>query len=449
MLSQNAIDFDDILLYTYKILMEKQSVARIYHRIYKHICVDEAQDLNKAQYFVIKAIAGDNASILMVGDPNQSIYGFNGSSHVYMSNHFMNEYGANKYNLDENFRSSKSVIDAAKIIEPTFEMRGVLPIVGEVAIQVFENEADEADWVIDKIDSLLKDGHADIEGTTCSLEMCAILARNRYVFGNLEERLKQKNMKYSLRVSASKYILSESLFFKLFDLGLKLIMNPQDILHFEEMKKNVNLTVLEYASFDVLRTSDEFRDALGEEGFKVLNLAWDNLAGAQQTLKFPEALKVLLTYCSPKEGDADTDKNELSLMYNDYLAWEERWKLYVKKTTVEERNLAHMMRTIALGVTNITNEEGLTLSTVHMSKGLEFEVVFIIGLCEGVFPDYRALKNESQLAEEQHNMFVSITRSKRLCYLCYPKQRQMPWGDIWVQSPSRYIQLISSHNNVR
>jgi DNA helicase-2/ATP-dependent DNA helicase PcrA len=77
-----------------------------------------------------------------------------------------------------------------------------------------------------------------------------------------------------------------------------------------------------------------------------------------------------------------------------------------------------------------------------MSKGLEFDAVFIMGLNEGVFPDYRSLNDKVQLSEEQHNMFVSITRSKRLCYLTYPQRRKMPWGDIKAQQPSRYIAAI-------
>jgi DNA helicase-2/ATP-dependent DNA helicase PcrA len=98
-----------------------------------------------------------------------------------------------------------------------------------------------------------------------------------------------------------------------------------------------------------------------------------------------------------------------------------------------------MMRSIALGITNISDDKGLILSTVHMAKGLEFDVVFIIGLNDGIFPDYRALNNTDQIDEERHNMFVSVTRSKRLCYLTFPNERIMPWGGIKYQKPSRFL----------
>ena len=112
---------------------------------------------------------------------------------------------------------------------------------------------------------------------------------------------------------------------------------------------------------------------------------------------------------------------------------------YCKATSVEERDLSHLMRSIALGITASSQEHGLTLSTVHMSKGLEFDVVFIIGLNEGTFPDYRSLQNKAQLDEERHNMFVAITRSRRLCYLTGPLEKMMPWGDVRKQKPSRYL----------
>jgi DNA helicase-2/ATP-dependent DNA helicase PcrA len=94
LLAQNAIDFDDILLYAYRILAERESILKIYQRVYKSICIDEAQDLNKAQYEIIKLLAGTNSSICMVGDPNQAIYGFNGSSSEYMCAEFPKEFEA-------------------------------------------------------------------------------------------------------------------------------------------------------------------------------------------------------------------------------------------------------------------------------------------------------------------------------------------------------------------
>ena len=441
MLAQSAIDFDDILLYAYRILSEKTSIARIYQRIYKHICVDEAQDLNKSQYSVIKAIAGDASSILMVGDPNQAIYGFNGSSSRYMCSDFPKDFPAKKYVLFENYRSSQSVISAAKIIEPSFEMVGQLPIKGEFEICSFEDESTESSWVVQCLLDLFSSGHPDVEGGRVSPEQCAVLARNKYVFSSLAHVLNEQNLDYNLKVSTSQGLLSESLFFKIFDLGLRLLMNKNDSIHFIEMLGLIGKNIGDVSTFEDFRNSTFLDVAIGKNGVLTLNSVWNLVTGTTGSFRFNKAIEVFASYCENENNFSDD--NERSLIYNDYLAWKGRWNLYVKSSSVEDRSLAHMMRSIALGVTNITKESGITLSTVHMSKGLEFDVVFIIGLNEGVFPDYRAISDKEKLDEEQHNMFVAITRSKRLCYLTYPLNRVMPWGDSKKQLPSRYINQFS------
>ena len=444
MLSQNAIDFDDILLYAYRIMAEKPSIARIYQRIYKHICVDEAQDLNKAQYSVIRAIAGDTASVLMVGDPNQAIYGFNGSSSRYMCIDFPKDYPAKKYELVENFRSSQAVINAAKIIEPSFEMEGQLPIRGEMEIHVFDDEISEATWISEKIDALLREGHPDIEGTAVSLQQCAVLARNRYVFNALTALFEEQQKEYNLRISTNQGLLSESVFFKLFDLGLRVIMNKNDVLHLSDMVSLLGETTKPITTFDALKSSEGLNRSIGNNGAVTINSAWSSIQTSKNSFRFDKTLEILSSYCESEDNFAND--NERSLVYNDFLCWRERWNTYVKNSSIEDRSLAHMMRSIALGITNISKESGITLSTVHMSKGLEFDIVFIMGLNEGVFPDYRSLNDATQLNEEQHNMFVSITRSKRLCYLTCPKVRVMPWGDSKNQVLSRYItQLNGPH----
>lgn len=441
MLAQNAIDFDDILLYAYRILTERTSVAGLYQRIYKHICVDEAQDLNRAQYEVIKAIAGQTAGIFMVGDPNQAIYGFNGSSSKFMCIQFPQEFSASKFVLVDNYRSSKEVIDAAKIIEPSFEMMGKLPIQGECKIYQFNNEIDEANWIIDKMQNLLIEGHKDIEGGKITLQQCAIIARNKYVFSALEKQLTYQKVEYQLRVSSNNGLNSESGFFKAFDLGLRLLMNTKDTLHLSELIKLLGLSNTTISSFDGIRHNPMSDIYIGEQASTAINSAWDAIPLGNATFQFSRVLDILGSYC--KDEHNFTDDNERLLIYKDYESWTERWKTYAKSTSIDDRSLPSMMRSIALGMSSITKEGGLTLTTVHMSKGLEFDLVFIMGLNEGVFPDYRAKNDAVQLDEERHNMFVSITRSKRLCYLSYPLEKDTPWGTR-RQTPSQFVNLITN-----
>lgn len=442
MIAQNAIDFEDILLYAYRILSEKSSIADIYQRIYRNICVDEAQDLNKAQYEVIKAIAGESSGIFMVGDPNQAIYGFNGSSPDYMLKHFHTDYpDVVTYELLENYRSSRAVIDAAKRIEPSFVMTGVLPIRGEVDIKGFDEESLEAEWVVKKLLELVEYGHPDIEGSKISLGQCAVLARNRYVFKELEEKLTESGIDYFLRTPATQGLGSESSFFKIFDLGLRLIVNPKDTLHLVEFKECIDEDLNSEKTFQEMSSSVALSAVLGEHASQAISTAWSLLMDAK-TFKFNSVLKGLEAFCD--DSASFNNDQERLLTIEDLHSWQHIWEKYYTRTNLEERSLAHMMRSIALGLTDDTNkdESGLTLSTVHASKGLEYDVVFIIGLMEGVFPDYRAIRNEAQLSEEQHNMFVAITRSRRLCYLTFSRTKMMPWGDTKVQHPSRYINQI-------
>lgn len=128
----------------------------------------------------------------------------------------------------------------------------------------------------------------------------------------------------------------------------------------------------------------------------------------------------------------------------DIQEWKKHWKKYCMQVPRENRTLTSFRNQISLGKTKEMDvNNGISLLTAHMSKGLQFDVVFIIGLSEGTFPDYRAInKGGEQLSQEMNNMYVAVTRAKRLCYMTYPEKKIMPWGDIKYQSPSRYIKDI-------
>jgi DNA helicase-2/ATP-dependent DNA helicase PcrA len=131
------------------------------------------------------------------------------------------------------------------------------------------------------------------------------------------------------------------------------------------------------------------------------------------------------------------------MVCNDLKMWEKNWQSYLRQTNNKQRNLSSFLTQVALGATHQSQRNGLALLSVHTSKGLEFEVVCIIGMCERTFPDYRAIKGGGKfLEEEEHNAYVALTRSKRLAYLSYPRQKYMPWGEIKPQQASRYLQKM-------
>lgn len=440
LLQQGVIDFDDILRYSYQILTERESIARLYRKVYKYICVDEAQDLNKSQYEVIKALAGNEIGVTMVGDPNQSIYGFNGSTSDYIDRTFLEEFSAEKIELNENYRSSKKIINAANKIENSFEVNGICKYDGEFEISRFDNERKEAEYIVSKIKNLVRTGHPDVEDHEITLKQCAIIARNRYTFKYVEEILKANQMEYTLKVSAKGSFSSESDFIKAFELGIRLLVNARDKIHLDELSKLIKSNK-KFKSFEEIRNDKNLSD-YWISLLNILNSSWDALLKNEKEIKFHKAVSILKDFID--NSQSTLDEHEKILIGEDLRTWKENWSSYVRNSSAGERSLGNFVRTISLGSTNTPDDKGIVLTTVHMSKGLEYDVVFVMGLNEGVFPDYRAVyayensNDNKQLIEERHNMFVAITRSKRLCYLTYPLTKDTPWG-VKRQNPSRFI----------
>ncbi len=145
--SNRMIDFDDILYYSYRILIESPSVAKNYTRLFKYILIDEAQDLNNTQYRIIKALTPNFKNLMMVGDSAQSIYGFNGSDSRIMTDMFIKDYQPKVFSLIENFRSTSKIIKAASKIQPESKSLSVYPLEGEFQIQAFKNEVEDFKWM--------------------------------------------------------------------------------------------------------------------------------------------------------------------------------------------------------------------------------------------------------------------------------------------------------------
>lgn len=414
LLGQNAIDFDDILFYAYRILTECQNVARLFTTQYKYICIDEAQDLNFAQYEVIKALCGNSfKNIMMVGDEKQSIYGFNGSDSSLMSVSFIEDFTPTVYCLNENFRSAKAIVNYANTLETTNDFPNCF-YDGELTAMSFSTEREEAEYVVDRIKYLMQNGHSDIE-LPLTYEDFAIIARNKYAFSNIEEAMQNHGIPYSLKKSSTG-IESESDVFKIFDLELRLLTNPKDIIHAKELnslKSKLSIPT-DYSFVHTLvskATPEEFN------------------------------LKPLLVQIEQKIEQISISDDEKYMVINDCEMWRKHWGKYASQVPTEQRTLISFRNYVALGKTQIVDGiTGVSLLTAHMSKGLQYEVVFVVGLSEGTFPDYRAVQAGGKaLDQEKNNMYVAVTRAKRLCYLTYPCMKKMPWGDSKAQRPSQFI----------
>jgi DNA helicase-2/ATP-dependent DNA helicase PcrA len=282
---------------------------------------------------------------------------------------------------------------------------------------------------------LIDKGHPDIENIKAKPENIAILARNRFVFGPIEEKLRSEKIEYSLKVSSSGGIKSESNIIQIFELGLKLLVNSKNRVALEEIN---SLLGTDYSSFNELRES--FMTTM-TNNYQILNSTWEKI-DYPEDIRFDIALNLL-----SEVEISISDIDEKLMIHNDIEDWKFIWQKFISNTMKGHRRLSDLMRSVSMGELKNEEQKGVVLSTVHMSKGLEFDAVFIIGLNDGVFPDYRAVRQEdlnndsSQIDEERHNMFVAITRSKRLCYLSYPIKKNTPWG-IKYQKHSRFLDLL-------
>ena len=433
LLSQNALDFDDILFFAYKILTENPAVVNLYTSLYKFVCVDEAQDLNFAQYQVIKALCGDKCkNIMLVGDENQSIYGFNGSDSTLMSEKFVKDFKPTIYLLNENYRSAKTIVNFANKLG-NYDSVSNYVYSGELKAYSFSDEKDEAQFVLDRIKELLASGHPDIENGL-SYDSFSVIARNKYVLSPLETIFSELNIPFVYKKS-SNGLENESDYMKVFELGIRILLNPKDIVHLRELCKITDRKSSEIVSDDnsiaILTQAIEntvFTDLL--PCFKSLN---------KEEMNFSKVLLQL-----KEQLPASMSDEERYLIINDIEQWDKHWKKYSGQVQRENRTLLSFRNYISLGKTQDTSSsKGVSLLTAHMSKGLQYDVVFVIGLSEGTFPDYRAVSTGgSEMEQEKNNMYVAVTRAKRLCYLSYPRSKKMPWGDNKWQTPSRFLKDI-------
>lgn len=442
--SQGVIDFDDILLLAYRILSERPAIAAIYHRTYRYVFVDEAQDLNPVQYALVHILGEGAASVVLVGDPNQAIYGFNGSSKDFMLENFTRDFSARRVDLRENYRSSKAVIRAANGLYPDSIDVESAALEGEFDIVPCADEADEARWVLEKIVSLLARGtHQDIEGIITPDRM-AVLARNRYVFGPLQESLEAQGIEYHLRLPGGGSALESDLG-RLFDLGIRILVNPKNCLHLDELKRRLNVPGISSANSEdplvLLKVACESAPEFAHPVCGPLFEAWSLLHS--DVNRFTRALDLLETSVNQWEigGEGQTEERALALADIGFLRVV--WRNYTGRSAKDGRSLGQFRNQMATGET-VPNIEGrgVTLATVHAVKGLEYDIVFIIGLVEGGFPDYRAVKaGATALTEERNDAFVAVTRSKRLLYLTWPQSKFMPWDkdNRAAQRKSRFL----------
>ncbi|WP_339099324.1 ATP-dependent helicase [Yersinia enterocolitica] len=441
LIESGGIDYDDILVYAHKLLLDHEWIGNIYRAKYKHICVDEAQDLNKAQYEFIKSFCGDSIkSIMMVGDPNQMIYGFNGSSIKYLCECFLADFNPIIFEIKENFRSSKAIIKVANKLKSNAQNEMSAALIGKVEFIECTDENEEAIFVKDKIlDILSMKNHPEIEGDI-TLEHMVVIARNRFVFSSLEKKLAEENIPFHLR-KAERSADPTSVFGKILDHGIRLKLNPKDWVDGKKLCSAVGIPapkkwgdegILLKLSQSILLSDSVNKELYSQLLIEINNIDAENPSVRKFTKIFFDKLSNLAILVLDEKNKSEVERSIQEL--NEF---QQCWTRFKAKGLGE--SLQTFRNAIALGqLSDDMVRGGLILSTVHTMKGLEKDIVFIIGMCEGVFPDYRA-KTEVEIHEERNNAFVAVTRAKRWLFISYPKQRMMPWGSVRLQNKSRFI----------
>ena len=411
--SMDVMDYDDIIIYGFRIISECPKVAEIYQVYYGCVCVDEAQDLNPSQYAFVKALASDVMNTFLVGDPNQAIYGFAGASSDFMCVDYPRDFDVRRFELRDNYRLSRAVMEAAQILEPEYRPEGRVPIEGEFTVTCYDDDDLEAEGIAGAIRVLLADGHPDVSAPTP--EGIAVISRRRTILEKVAGHLADKSIRCVIRSAGVGPSFDSDLMNAIW-LSLRVNTNPKDSFHRSRLD-------------EVMFTdhAEGFDECVARVVRVLSGFDTDDMGALDEARREIERYAGTLV-----------DENEFGDITGDLEVWDSLTNDYLMSTSPGGRSLEGLMSTSSMRNSGTSDGGGVVLSTVHMSKGLEFDVVFIASVNEGILPDYRS-RSDASLAEEKHNLFVSITRARRVCRLSFVRNRK-GWRGSVREEPSRFIQ---------
>ena len=452
LLSNNALDFDDLLLWTAYLLEDNPAVRDRYAHRYEHVLVDEFQDTNLAQYNLLKHLASFYHNIFVVGDTDQSIYRWRGADYRNVLR-FEEDYpDTQKIMLEQNYRSTQSILDAAMAIIDRNPYRTPKQLFTDRGqgnkITVFEAYDDraEADFVITTIATQIARNQA-LPGDF------AIMYRTNAQSRLLEEAFLHANLPYKL-VGAQRFYGRREI--KDMIAYLRLVHNPNDELSLARVKSVPprgigDKTLLNLRTFaqQVDKTPGEVLLGLGQGEQSAYQEAFSGRIGTALT-KFG-ALLYKWSQLAGERSPADLlDQILDDIEYHAYIddgtdegndRWENVMEMRRLAMEYQDKGLSDFLEQIALVSDQDTIEADAkvpTLLTLHAAKGLEFPVVFIVGLNDSVLPHSRSFDDPEEMMEERRLLYVGITRAKDRLYLLYSQNRSM-YGYSELAEPSRFL----------
>ncbi|MCL4365649.1 UvrD-helicase domain-containing protein [Patescibacteria group bacterium] len=398
----HALDFDDLLLKTIRLFQTDPSILTRYQIQFRYILIDEYQDTNPAQYLISKYLANRHKNICVVGDASQSIYSFRGADFRNIVN-FQKDYpGAKVFNLEQNYRSTQNILDAAHAVISKNKSHPILKLwtqnEGGEKIEITEvrNEVEEALFILSKISEATCNKGGGAADQNIALSNFAVLYRTNAQSRSLEEQFLKAGVPYKLVGGVSFYARKE---IKDVLSYLRLLQNPKDSVALKraekigkgrlskvmELYQEVSLQLDKYTTLDLLDL------ILSKTGY--------------------------LAYLddSTEEGKMRTENVK-----------------ELRSVAEEFPNLTDFLENVALveasdkpktRKTDTQKNDAVTLMTLHSAKGLEFPVVFMVGMEEGLFPHSRSMLDPGELEEERRLCYVGITRAKEKLHLIYSRQR--------------------------
>lgn len=440
----NTLDFDDLLKKPVELFNSNKEVLEKYQDKFKYILIDEYQDTNEVQYKLVKLLSKKYLNLFVVGDPSQSIYAFRGANYQNILNFEKDFKGCTVIKLPQNYRSTQTILDAANEVISHNKQRKDLDLFSDLGqgvkikyIRTF-NDSMENKRVVDEIQKLYEEGY--------NRKDMAIFYRTNAQSRSIEDALVKANIPY--KVFGSFYFYKRK---EIKDLlaYLKLIANPSDDVSLErvinEPKRKIgdkSIENLREKARSLNISMFEAIDSGKELEFKNLIL---NLIEISKDTSITGLIDKTLELSKMKETYENDKSLESDIRLENLMEFRSVSETYEKETG--NVNLSDFLMEVSLvsdAAEYSLDSDAVTLMTVHSAKGLEFKVVFIIGLEENIMPISKALYDDEELEEERRLMYVAITRAKEKLYLLNAGRRML-YGNMQMNPPSRFISEISDN----
>lgn len=438
----NSVDFDDLLLLPIKLFTEYEDIKERYQDLYQYMLIDEYQDTNQAQYILTKLISEKSRKITCVGDDSQSIYSFRGANYKNILNFEKDYKDAKTILLEENYRSTSNILDAANQVIKNNKQRKDKNLwtargIGE-KIKYYRsyNEKDEAQYVIRKVKELVNRGieYKDI----------AVLYRTNAQSRVMEEEMIKENLPY--KVIGSLYFYSRK---EIKDLiaYLRIIYNSKDNVSLLRVintpKRGIGLKTIDNLTEKADQNNSSIYEAISSGKELEFKKTIEKLKELSNELTLTELIEKVLEATGLKKELEDEKTLESEIRLENL----EEFKSITKSFEAREGliSLEDFLLEISLisDVEEYKNDPNrISLMTIHSVKGLEFDHVFVIGMEEGIFPHMNSLIENSDLEEERRLCYVAITRAKDDLHLVNARHRTL-FGREQVNPPSRFINEIN------